>query len=420
MQSFVFHKKSKGGKSRTWYGCYKYEWMAKRKEINLGVTDKQVALKKLREAILEAEREHFGLIPAKSIRDASQQEISVHLEAFLEDAAKLGNCKKYITGLRNYITTICAACNWKYLQDIQPDPFRSWRSSQTLALKTLNDYFSGINVFIQWLVEGKRLQENPLLSVGKSKTQGQRKLIRRALSEIEVANLITAAPFKRKVIYLLAVYTGIRRGEIRQLTWTDLDLNNIKPVIRLRASITKNRKDAVISLRKELADALLEWKEYQEDAIKVFKSVPDFCFMKKDWIKASIPLIDGAGRHCDFHSLRKTFCTLMEKSGVPQRIAQEAMRHSDPSLTALVYTDTSQFNMESAVSSLPGFSINTLPLIVPLDLVNNGHFLSRPVTSAIDDKKLQAVGNAGICQHLSSSVRGKRMVPRAGIEPATT
>ena len=98
--------------------------------------------------------------------------------------------------------------------------------------------------------------------------------------------------------------------------------------------LTLRLRFGIISLRKELADALLEWKEYQEDAVKVFKSVPDFCFMKKDWINSGIPLIDGAGRHCDFHSLRKTFCTLMEKSGVPQRIAQEAMRHSDPSLTA--------------------------------------------------------------------------------------
>ena len=48
MMHSLFKKRRNGEKSRTWYGRYKYDWMPVYKEINLGVTDKQVADKKLR------------------------------------------------------------------------------------------------------------------------------------------------------------------------------------------------------------------------------------------------------------------------------------------------------------------------------------------------------------------------------------
>jgi hypothetical protein len=38
---------------------------------------------------------------------------------------------------------------------------------------------------------------------------------------------------------------------------------------------------------------------------------------------------------------------------VGQRLAQEALRHSDPRLTAMVYTDASQLPMAAAIEKLP-------------------------------------------------------------------
>ncbi len=44
------------------------------------------------------------------------------------------------------------------------------------------------------------------------------------------------------------------------------------------------------------------------------------------------------GRTLDVHCLRHTFATLLSKSGVVPRMAQELMRHSDIRLTMNVYT----------------------------------------------------------------------------------
>jgi len=62
---------------------------------------------------------------------------------------------------------------------------------------------------------------------------------------------------------------------------------------------------------------------------------------------------DDRGRTIDVHALRHTFGTHLSKAGVPLRTAEAAMRHSDPSLTAKVYTDPKLLDVAGAVASLP-------------------------------------------------------------------
>ena len=69
---------------------------------------------------------------------------------------------------------------------------------------------------------------------------------------------------------------------------------------------------------------------------------------------------DERGRTIDIHALRHTFGTHLPKAGAPPRTAQAAMRHSDPSLTANVYTDPKLLDVAGAVASPP--DLPNLPL----------------------------------------------------------
>jgi integrase len=69
--------------------------------------------------------------------------------------------------------------------------------------------------------------------------------------------------------------------------------------------------------------------------------------------KQVIVKTDDRGRTIDIHALRHTFGTHLSKAGVPLRTAQAAMRHSDPSLTANVYTDPRMLDVAGALASLP-------------------------------------------------------------------
>ena len=68
--------------------------------------------------------------------------------------------------------------------------------------------------------------------------------------------------------------------------------------------------------------------------------------------EAGIETIDETGRKLDFHSFRYTFATKLARQGVTQRLTQELMRHSDPRLTANLYTDVSQLPTFEAVQEL--------------------------------------------------------------------
>jgi integrase len=73
-----------------------------------------------------------------------------------------------------------------------------------------------------------------------------------------------------------------------------------------------------------------------------------------------VPRTDDRGRTIDIRALRHTFGTHLSKAGVPLRTAQAAMRHSDPSLTANVYTDPKLLDMAAAVASLPDLPLGTV------------------------------------------------------------
>lgn len=57
----------------------------------------------------------------------------------------------------------------------------------------------------------------------------------------------------------------------------------------------------------------------------------------------------------DFHAFRTTFITNLQRPGVPQRMAMALARHTDPRLTAHVYTDTDALPLVEAVACLPTY-----------------------------------------------------------------
>jgi hypothetical protein len=82
----------------------------------------------------------------------------------------------------------------------------------------------------------------------------------------------------------------------------------------------------------------------------------------RDLKPAGIAKRDERGRTLDVHALRTTFGTLLSRGGVPLRTAQAAMRHSDPSLTANVYTDPKLLDVHGALDSLPSLPLDAGPI----------------------------------------------------------
>lgn len=196
-----------------------------------------------------------------------------------------------------------------------------------------------------------------------------------------------------------------------------------------REGTTKDKDKRAIPLRRELADAL---KAERPADFSSTKKVFWFCWPTYDILqghlkRARIERKDGLGRVVHFHSFRKTWQTLGVRYGVNQRAAQEVLGHSDPSLTANVYTDVPALSLDSEMAKLPwvgadGGQSNHCAQIDAQNSGASGQIVSLPDILRQLSEMLQATGTDGLSPTLAlSGTSGLKleMAARAGIEPAT-
>jgi integrase len=340
--------------AETWSGRLRMPWDNQVSTVALRTADQRVAFHRLMQLKDEREKEHNGIIPPKPVREAASRSLSELLEEYLLELQSRGRRPKTISKYRNTLKKLFGRCRWVKIPDVTTRSFCQWRNTCGLTGKTTNDLLAAAMTFFEWLEHQRMLMQNPLKYAERVDTRGKAQY-RRALAEEEVRRLIETAPRLRSIVYLMAVYTGLRRNELNLLKWGDLHLDGTRPIVCAPASITKNKKEARLPLRPEVVDALRSIRPPDAAPFQwVFHNhVPRVRTFQKDLSRAGIVFVDDSGRRIDFHSLRVTFCTLLAKSGVPLAEAMKLMRHSDPKLTMGLYLDASQLELNSSLSTLP-------------------------------------------------------------------
>jgi integrase len=352
-------RRKKNGKTvldRCYTGKYSIESGDKPKTVALGVSDKQVAEEKLKRIVREEQRAAVGLAPTREQREAAQKPYLEHVQDFIGDLKARGKNRLYVKNTEGCLTRLAEKCGWHLLRDVTPDSFVSWRSRQNkLAPKTLKAYQDDVRNFFNWLVQQRRYPFNPLAGVEPVRTRGRETYKRRALSEDEIPKLLAVAGDDRE-LYMTAIYTGLRKNELRQLVWGDLHLDVEKPYVRVRASTTKNGESASLPLIPQLVEALQKKRPLDFDpGDRVFYVRTRLDKYRKDLKKAGIPYVDKLGRVVDIHALRHTFGTLLAKWGLPPQQTQRLMRHSDIKMTMEFYTDLSQLPISNSVEFFKWF-----------------------------------------------------------------
>ena len=204
------------------------------------------------------------------------------------------------------------------------------------------------------MIKNGRLSQNPLMPV--QKLAFVPAWTRRAFRDDELRRLLEVASESR-LGYLLAVYTGLRRSELKALCWENVDLDGEVPTVSLSGRFTKNKQNACIPLHPQVLEELGASKPADakpSDAVLMGKMLPSMWKMKKDLRRAGIPHEEN-GRRADFHSLRHTLATNLARQNVAPRVAMQLLRHSDIRLTMNHYTDASQLPVAEAIGKLPCF-----------------------------------------------------------------
>lgn len=175
----------------------------------------------------------------------------------------------------------------------------------------------------------------------------------RFLDASEVEALLQAVPDGaygrvQHTLYLAAVMTGMRQGELLALRWEDVDW----PSQRIRVNrnyvngtfgTPKSRRGRSVPLADRLGgelDRLHQWTAFQTDDDLVFANPRTGKPMNGHTLTRTFQTaLQAAGvRQVRFHDLRHTFGTRMAAAGVPMRTLQEWMGHRD-FRTTLIYAD---------------------------------------------------------------------------------
>jgi len=345
-----------------------------------------------------------------------------HLEDFVADLQTKQRAERYIHDLKSRFSAVAEDCAWHYPKDIQPDHFLQWRSQYEAAPKTLNEYLNACNALLNWMVRFGRITTNPLKPIEKIDLRGKQQL-RRALTDDELARLLEHAE-DYKLLYLSATYTGLRLNELIQLIVADVKLDEERPHLIAQASTTKNGKKAVVPIHPRLVAEFTQAVRGKGVGDRVFPQYthPDKRF-RRHLKAAGIEQIDATGRKLDFHALRYTFATKLARKGVSQRLAQELMRHSDPRLTANIYTDAAHLPTFDAVESLPWHGQpngEVCPQIGPQNLGRHSHFVAEPVTKDVSVIVSQNPANQYDRRDMTQVDAHSQMVGVTGFEPATS
>jgi len=386
------------------------------------VTDKQAAAKTAQKFIKEKQQEATGVIEPKLMRDSARKPLAEHLADYVADLEARNRAGRRGRGgrlLKGRIVRLMAGCRWKMAGNITPDTFIAWRKQFWASARTLNHYLQGMVSFLNWMERTGRIKANPLKFVGKVDERGQRKRVRRAFTDEELSKLVNGSG-SRGIIYFTAARTGLRQEELRQLTWGDLYLGEAMPRVVVRDSVAKNKTTEPVCLVPEIVEALQAHRpaNARQSDLVFAKGVPRACTLQGDAKKNGIAYRDESGRYADFHALRYTFATFMQRHGVSPRFAMKQMRHSELQETVKGYTDETQLPIYEAIKNLPRLQKCTHRYAQILGA--EGQNVSWAVTSIEGTRHQETTVNTGVWRTLTHGDAEKNLVETKGVEPSTS
>jgi integrase len=159
------------------------------------------------------------------------------------------------------------------------------------SFRTHNHNRATIVSLAEWLVEAGRLRSNPLVLLPKKNEARDRRRVRRAATDEELAALLAvpeAMESGRSLYYLFAALPGLRVKAVTNATWSDIDFE--AGTIRVRVASAKGkREDQYFSLHPQLIEELVRMKpHFIRPHDRIFRTIPRVKKFHRDCERAGV------------------------------------------------------------------------------------------------------------------------------------
>ncbi|HOW28194.1 MAG TPA: site-specific integrase [Elusimicrobiota bacterium] len=287
------------------------------------------------EAKLKTQLAEGKLFPERGLKRISFEEIANRFMTEYACYKKSGN------KIQIYITGAIQFYKGKLLNEINPPDVQRFREflSQRMTPVSVNHYQRVLRRVFNWASEiGIFKGENPA-SGKKVKLENERKFWRTYfLQPDEVKKLVDVADSRIRPIIMTAVFTGIRKSELKKLKKADVNLSSRTLFIREG----KNDEPGSVPIPGILSPALseqVEQLEKQEQSLFNFKNFENL------WEKAKT---DAKLPKLHFHDLRHTYASYLAMKTGNLQIVQALLRHKDYRMTQRYAHLTPGYLMQAA------------------------------------------------------------------------
>jgi len=323
-------------KRNNWYIDYYLKGRRKRKKIG---PSKKLALQVLNDVHLKiAKGEYLGIYEDKKIP------FNEYTEQYL-DYSKANKAKStYQRQDRICVARLTSFFKDKYIFEITAQMIEKYKAKrlENVSPASVNRELACLKHMYTKAIEWGYVRENPAKGVRLLKESPGRL---RYLNPEEVERLINACADHLRPIVITALNTGMRKSEILNLRWKEIDLKNRK----ITVINAKNNESRVIPINQTLYQKLssLSTKSNGEYAFPDRNGRP-FKEVKKAFSSA---LQKAKIQDFRFHDLRHTFGSHLVMQGVDIRTVQQVLGHKEIRMT-MRYSHLSPEYVQKAIERL--------------------------------------------------------------------
>jgi integrase len=269
------------------------------------------------------------------------------------------------------------------------EEFTSSLVDKKLAKDTIRLVLATLRKILNKAQRAKLITENPATRMGEFFRQAptRHKEIE-PLTEAEVIKFLEAVRLhspQHFALFLCAIHTGLRKGELAGLQWGDLDENGKflvvrRGIVRGKINLTKSGKARKVDVSDSLLAALLDLRRKRKELLLangknelpasgwIFENEEGSCQDMKNLNKRHFhKCLQKAGlRRIRFHDLRHSFASLLIQNGESLTYVKEQLGHSSIKITVDVYGHLVPGANRQAVNRLPCLGETVKPIIAHL------------------------------------------------------
>lgn len=247
-----------------------------------------------------------------------------------------------------------------------------------LSTATIKQHHAVIHSALQKAVEWQLLFANPADRVRPPKVHRKEARHLNEEQSMQLLNALQEEPLKYQVLVFMDLVTGMRRGELMALKWSDIDLD--KNIIEVKKAIgyvpgkgmavkqPKNESSIRnIAIPPSLATLLKYYKLEQNKERALAGNLwndNDWIFTRWDGQLMHVDTVSGwfpefMKRHglesVNFHAVRHTAATLLINKGLNVRALSARLGHANTSTTLNIYSHALQSADQHAADLMEGF-----------------------------------------------------------------